>query len=1003
MGGTGLPIVSRKQSTSSYPIPVRSKTPANFHRPQRFDAYTPTHDGVEDNDNNNTEAGALGDGDGKSNIESSRSVVPISTLIGPTSSNDDNNNNDDDGDGRYDPMTSVCIDPDDRYSALVTVHYYDVVEKAVTPSEFISIATTSASVTSATISASTRTPTRTPTTTTTTITTMAEVNVSISPLGKQFGSSASGHTAAEYTHVPLFANTTTTTTTTHNHIDKDDQHTHQQPKDEQKAQTQAEAETEADDWSVDDKDWEVADSMLSEQSSHSTSNTNDNTGNGATPTRQYRWTDVTLEVVFASDGKHLACLIPCPIPHINQSHTTDDAVNNDTQYRKTPPISKLLIFTLRQRYRRTQGDTIRTPPPLPHYIQPTPSPYDDQYYNLPQQQNRPTNIASINTNDDNNTNPNPYNFRQPDPLPPIILDAHILSLPDDDQLTPAASLLLTQITTICNAKVPLPRRNNVNRKYGYCLLMAGCTDGSIVAVGYRRSKLLAIPYRPPSHLLTTTTMTTRLEMGTRAVRSMVHHHRSRGNADGDVGGRLIVIRADGKVLLYTTSFGMGGTSDFGGAAITTMTTTSTEEDDDNADIGGDADDSNTGIGGKDDLSSTQNQQQQHKSNDPKTNDCHKNDGVDTTKTPNSTATIHNDTTLPPSQLTTSTPSHPQRILLPSNRIRINVTPHGKLPDTHSLLPQRVAPPFARAIFIDYSRVAFLVDPVQNFITKRNDDNNSNNKNNNAEPIIAQVWHLADDSDDVGHSKEAYAITQLLASLTMTSDKLDELRHGMFTSDMSSSSSNGSCGINTITCMSDLSIHCDRDTNCLALSSAVTIKSRNNHDTITGNTENSDLLTIRPFVSLWDWRLSVSGFTLMGDSSTESKMVIVDCGGGGEGGGGVGLAHRCKHQRTTGVVSHVYFCHNRNGGGDQFTLAHIRKTTTGGRHFKKDLYSWGVLSPSEVVSAGGTTSSVTPRCKFEQPNPILIMYDSISFPYVVAVSHHSLSVCQYTCIHRCSSR
>lgn len=126
---------------------------------------------------------------------------------------------------------------------------------------------------------------------------------------------------------------------------------------------------------------------------------------------------------------------------------------------------------------------------------------------------------------------------------------------------------------------------------------------------------------------------------------------------------------------------------------------------------------------------------------------------------------------------------------------------------------------------------------------------------------------------------------------------------------------------------------------------------------------------------------------MGDGSTESKLVVVVDDVHGE----VGLAphqqHRQRKEQTSEVVSQLYFCHNRNGSGDHFNLAHIRKTTTmrgGSRSFlKKDLYSWGILSPSEVVSNGNSASAVTPHFKFEQPNPILMMCDSISFPFAVA--------------------
>lgn len=133
---------------------------------------------------------------------------------------------------------------------------------------------------------------------------------------------------------------------------------------------------------------------------------------------------------------------------------------------------------------------------------------------------------------------------------------------------------------------------------------------------------------------------------------------------------------------------------------------------------------------------------------------------------------------------------------------------------------------------------------------------------------------------------------------------------------------------------------------------------------------------------------------MGDDSTESKLLVVV-----DGYGGVGLVprqqQRQRQEQTSGVVSQLFFCHNWNGSGEQFNLAHIRKTTTGwggSRSFlKKDLYSWGVLSPSEVVSTGYNTSAVTPLCKFEQPNPILMMYDSISFPFAVAVSYLQIYV------------
>ena len=193
----------------------------------------------------------------------------------------------------------------------------------------------------------------------------------------------------------------------------------------------------------------------------------------------------------------------------------------------------------------------------------------DSSSNINPNNNNPNNKGNTAGNTSNSTH---GNVRRSDPLlPPLILDAHILSSssidPNPSAIEPSQSsvvsvgkYLSTQITCICN--VTVPRRESGARKNSHSVLMGGCSDGSIIHLGYRRAKLIDVPYRPERRV---TTMGEGKDEGNRigttgtggGIRLLVH--RTDG-VDGRTMGRLVAIYTDGTARIFSTEFGVGGPS-----------------------------------------------------------------------------------------------------------------------------------------------------------------------------------------------------------------------------------------------------------------------------------------------------------------------------------------------------------------------------------------------------------------------------------------------------------
>lgn len=201
--------------------------------------------------------------------------------------------------------------------------------------------------------------------------------------------------------------------------------------------------------------------------------------------------DIEPMVSFSSDGRYLVCLIP---PMISSGAKSSTAV----------------VFTLRKS--------------MVHPIQ-------KQYVQLPLPPFIGEKANESNSNLDLNT------------MPPIPIDPRIVRIPSDS--------LDSIITTICDVLAPS----------GTSILLAACLDGSILAINYKRAKLAGILF----HQKTTqtpdkSTSQQHTAMSSRIV-SMNHFSPPCTNTSTLINtrsnqniGRLTAIRADGSVIIYTSSF-----------------------------------------------------------------------------------------------------------------------------------------------------------------------------------------------------------------------------------------------------------------------------------------------------------------------------------------------------------------------------------------------------------------------------------------------------------------
>ena len=239
-------------------------------------------------------------------------------------------------------------------------------------------------------------------------------------------------------------------------------------------------------------------------------------------------------------------------------------------------------------------------------------------------------------------------------------------------------------------------------------------------------------------------------------------------------------------------------------------------------------------------------------------------------------------------------------------------------------------------------------------------------------VVAQVWHIPHN----GHSTEMEqrqrnhglkdakeegvgGVPVLLATMKMNGDKLSEVRHGSFSFGTqphdshpppgNSDSFTGQMSHGALLQTGDTiswSIRCDPDTKSLSVS--------------TGLLTSSNPLRIRPFVSIWEWRNSIIGFTL----SCEEQ-----------------------HDTATYLPSQLYFC---NDGPEGRCVAHVHGAA-GETRFRKVLYEVGVLGPSEVLEGEQRDhwrhgyAAAWNRCKIEESSPILVRPFSVSFPFVSGVS------------------
>ena len=301
--------------------------------------------------------------------------------------------------------------------------------------------------------------------------------------------------------------------------------------------------------------------------------------------QHYTWSDVQPQVTFSSNAKYLACIIPRPIRQDKDSSEHEfEAENNSTfniVHNKAVRISTLAVFNLE-------------PQTIDREVESIENSMDDLWGRIPQP-------AYLRTEQTSNFDGQLHNKSGNDEgkekkstmiLPPVAtnpqcatLNPSLSSAPGNDVTVDLAGLL-SQITCICDLnhqsdnnkhQHPLNYGSSSNNFQNAPIFLAGCTDGSIVVISYKKSMVLGMLYHNRGWgsganqsipLNSNASASTRLQNNGRnkfdartsgliALKYCVGIRNRRGmdyDGNGSIHGRILGVQRDGHVTILSTNF-----------------------------------------------------------------------------------------------------------------------------------------------------------------------------------------------------------------------------------------------------------------------------------------------------------------------------------------------------------------------------------------------------------------------------------------------------------------
>jgi len=530
----------------------------------------------------------------------------------------------------------------------------------------------------------------------------------------------------------------------------------------------------------------------------------------------YTWSDVIPSVVFSSGGTYISCLVPHPI-RIQANDSTQPLYTNlekaTTCTFPTPSLSSIVIFSVHKaisggpRAPSPCHGLSKTNIPLPTYVT----------------QSLPKTVSTFTTMEDQSEVPSLSSPRV----------VRIGSSPSDT-LDYAASKI-HQVTCICNMTTPTLSSTNNNKgtnsethkNFKSSILLAGCTDGSILAIGYKKARLLHIWLQPSmlkrdhdddytlnsnTHDLlydSLTPTTNHLEADSsktsvswnnsdHGIIFMTHNQYIHPEFETIVSesknrGKLVIIRRDGIAICFSTWYHR------------TRSSIILQQEEQQQ---------------KDNISLRDNNVSLHQSIQIQDWDL---DGAigDNDDDPCLVSNIQSS----------------EFILHKRRGIVLRISP---LPFTFYRLKKETSSfrLYYRCTFVVDDLIAFLIRPVQ-----PNDDSLRKR-----DSIIAEIWYLRDQS----------STSRLLSELSMTEQELREAHHDTFLSFLNFSHVNEAKGDGIYKAaasiyFSGIQIACDSRTKCIVIDSAIQA----------GTAQTSSRNMLR-FSSIWDFKSNAYGFTLLCD-------------------------------------------------------------------------------------------------------------------------------------------